>query len=136
MTKRDITFHNVTITISANSAPEAYALLCEAFARLDCEYETDTYSDPTDDPTTIECPTSELFPFSTADTIEEEYRNTPQHIDCHCYECDSDFEVSLSPKEEHIRGVPEVCCECWERFHGMKSGLRNFGYKKASADNV
>ena len=56
---RDFTFHNVTITIEASTAEEAYRNLCEMFARTDVEYQTDTYSvDASDE----DRPTSELFP--------------------------------------------------------------------------
>ena len=43
----EYTFHNVTITLEAPSAEEAYTKLCECFERVPgLEYETDRYSGP------------------------------------------------------------------------------------------
>jgi hypothetical protein len=41
----DTTFHNVLITISAETSKEAYTKLCNALASIDAEYVTDTYSE-------------------------------------------------------------------------------------------
>lgn len=41
---RDVTFHNVTIRVSAADAPSAYAALCTALGTLDTEWITDTYT--------------------------------------------------------------------------------------------
>lgn len=41
----EYTFHNVTITLEASSAKEAYTKLCEMFEReAGLGYETDTYT--------------------------------------------------------------------------------------------
>jgi hypothetical protein len=57
---KEFTFHNVTITLSANNSTEAYDKLCEMFARAGVEYETDTYSHAEVD--AIERPTHLLWP--------------------------------------------------------------------------
>ena len=38
------TFHNITVSIEAETPREAYAKLCELLGRWGIEYTTDTYS--------------------------------------------------------------------------------------------
>jgi len=40
----EVTFNNVTITIPAANAKQAYAVLCEALDPLGAEWTTDTYT--------------------------------------------------------------------------------------------
>jgi hypothetical protein len=55
----DVTFHNVTITINAQTPAEAYETLCNALSNLNCEWTSDTFSTDNDDDRRD---TEELFP--------------------------------------------------------------------------
>lgn len=58
----DVTFQNVTITVTADTPQDAYTALCEALAPF--EYSTDTYTRHEEDGVepTEERDTTELFP--------------------------------------------------------------------------
>ena len=58
---KETTFRNVTVTVSASSAKEAYAMLCDALHSIHAEWSTDTYT--TDDQTELRW-TSELWRLS------------------------------------------------------------------------
>jgi hypothetical protein len=45
----DVTFYDVTIPVSADDAPRAYAALCTALGTIDCEWITTTFTTTTDD---------------------------------------------------------------------------------------
>jgi len=45
----DVTFYNVTITVSADDAPGAYAALCTALGTIDCDWMTTTFTTTSDD---------------------------------------------------------------------------------------
>ena len=81
----ETTFHNVTITIVADTPKEAYSLLCQSLGSLGdgfakcCEWQTDKYSVDGGE----EADTSDLFPDTDGDTC-------PDHIhtfDVHCEAC-------------------------------------------------
>lgn len=65
---RYYTFHNVTVSIRANSGKEAYTQLCNQLAKNGGEWWADTYSTEDD---TGRRPIKELFPES-ADAMNEE----------------------------------------------------------------
>ena len=74
----ETTFHNVTITIEADSPREAYSLLCQALGSLGdgfvkcCEWQTDTYSTVSaDDVVSEEADSSELFPTNDGEACSE-----------------------------------------------------------------
>ena len=56
---------------------------------------------------------------------------TPRLLDyCRCTECGSKFELVLSPNHERVIGLPEICCDCYDSRHEIKSALREYGYRK------
>lgn len=68
----ETTFHNVLITISAESPKEAYTRLCKLLgSEKGVEYTTDTYTVDTDDGTGDHFETAELMPC----THERQYVN-------------------------------------------------------------
>lgn len=46
MSQTNITFFHVTITVPAEDAKQAYTKLCEAFAAIGGDWETDTFWNP------------------------------------------------------------------------------------------
>jgi hypothetical protein len=87
----ETTFHNVTITIEADSPREAYGLLCKALGSLGdgfvkcCEWQTDTYQTVTEDGVESEdADSSELFPESAP-----ECDTCPEHIHTFDVDCEA-----------------------------------------------
>ena len=59
----DVTFQNVTITVSADDTPGAYAALCTALGTIDCDWMTTTFTTTPEDGTESEpMPTNVLWP--------------------------------------------------------------------------
>lgn len=58
---KTITLHNVEITVSGETAKEAYAKLADALRTVTVDWSTDTYSD-TGNINAEEKPTEDLFP--------------------------------------------------------------------------
>ena len=56
-TQTEVTFYNVTVTLVARDARQAYSFLCRALGEVGAEWETDTYSEGEG-----EHSTADLFP--------------------------------------------------------------------------
>jgi hypothetical protein len=71
----EVEFRNVTITLRAESAKDAYTRLCDALRKLDgCDWDTDTYV---------------VYPRlpSDADDAEAEERDTVELFEVYCRGC-------------------------------------------------
>lgn len=55
----ETTFYNVTICVDAKTPREAYSALCDALGKIECEWETDTYSEG--NMINVQAPTSFLW---------------------------------------------------------------------------
>jgi hypothetical protein len=87
----ETTFHNVTITIEADSPEEAYELLCKSLGQLGdgfvkcCEWQTDTYSTDEDADAVNDC--AQLYPGAGDDEPSNPCEEHIHVADPNCPEC-------------------------------------------------